>query len=166
MTHSMNQNTSDTCLNHIWWGVDPSNFINPAGLPGNGIISPGPIEKIPPGGPGTKGCTKKRAVTQNDMRLIRSDIWSHNATDLCTSDHSRGPDFVSLAEGMHCDMDTRKLTPLCHESGSYQNAQDKHSIEDCFSIDENKLIGRSGIQKRAAKKQYSELLEWRQNASE
>ncbi|KAF2103365.1 hypothetical protein NA57DRAFT_52888 [Rhizodiscina lignyota] len=112
----LNQNVEDTCLHHIWWGVDPAHFVNPSGVPGNGIISPGPIKNIPPGGPGTKSCTKKRAAEKKDIRLVRSDIWSHNATDLCMSDHSRGPDFVSLVEGMYCDMDTRKLTPLCHGS--------------------------------------------------
>jgi hypothetical protein len=46
----------------------------------------------------------KRAV---DTRLVISSEASHNATALCASETSRGPDFVSLAEKVYCNMVSR-----------------------------------------------------------
>ena len=46
-------------------------------------------------------------------RLIKSALATHRASDLCKSATSHGPDFVSLAESLFCDMDTRILWPLC-----------------------------------------------------
>nr|XP_036575951.1 uncharacterized protein CTRU02_14088 [Colletotrichum truncatum]KAF6782607.1 hypothetical protein CTRU02_14088 [Colletotrichum truncatum] len=50
---------------------------------------------------------------KKDPRLIISSIPSHNATELCLSETSRGPDLVSLEEGVYCNMETRELLPLC-----------------------------------------------------
>jgi hypothetical protein len=46
----------------------------------------------------------KRAV---DTRLVISSEPSHNATALCESKTSRGPDFISLAEKVYCNMVSR-----------------------------------------------------------
>jgi hypothetical protein len=48
-----------------------------------------------------------------DPRLVVSPHGAHNATALCESETSMGPDFVSLPEGLHCDMETREVLPLC-----------------------------------------------------
>lgn len=48
-----------------------------------------------------------------DRRLVVSSLPAHSAEELCRHPNSRGPSFVSLAEGTHCDMDTREVLPLC-----------------------------------------------------
>lgn len=49
----------------------------------------------------------------NDRRLVVSSLPAHSADELCRHPMSRGPHFVSLTEGTHCNMDTRELSPLC-----------------------------------------------------
>ncbi|KAL8820421.1 MAG: hypothetical protein Q9191_007519 [Dirinaria sp. TL-2023a] len=61
--------------------------------------------------------------TQN--QLVISDIESHSAKELCAHPNSRGPDFVSQAENLFCDMTTRAIHSLCTSS----------QTTDCFSID-------------------------------
>ena len=46
-------------------------------------------------------------------KLVVSESIHHSAKELCESAGSVGPDFVSLAEQLFCDMDTRKTWPLC-----------------------------------------------------
>ncbi|PHH72999.1 hypothetical protein CDD82_5695 [Ophiocordyceps australis] len=46
-------------------------------------------------------------------QLVVSNQEAHNATDLCLSPTSVGPSFVSLHQGLFCDMETRQLLPLC-----------------------------------------------------
>lgn len=48
-----------------------------------------------------------------DRRLVVSSLPDHSAEELCRHPSSRGPSFVSLAEGAHCDMGTREVLPLC-----------------------------------------------------
>lgn len=51
--------------------------------------------------------------TQEDRRLIVSSLDAHSADELCRHPMSLGPDFVSLTERTHCDMQTREVLPLC-----------------------------------------------------
>lgn len=51
--------------------------------------------------------------TQEDRRLIVSSLGVHSADELCHDSLSLGPDFVSLAEQTHCNMQTREVLPLC-----------------------------------------------------
>ena len=78
-------------------------------------------------------------------RLVISSKDKHSATHLCESKRSRGPDLVSLSEGVYCDMANRRTYPLC---------SDKVAI-DCFSYDEGakKVYRRdgSGLGKRGVK---------------
>lgn len=60
-----------------------------------------------------------------DRRLVVSSLPAHSAEELCRHPNSRGPSFVSLAEGAHCDMDTREVLPLC--SGGL--------TEGCFDLE-------------------------------
>lgn len=46
-------------------------------------------------------------------RLITSPSLAHSAKELCESDKSLGPDFVSFHEGLFCDMSEKELWPLC-----------------------------------------------------
>lgn len=48
-------------------------------------------------------------------QLVVSDVSSHSARELCESRTSAGPDFVSVSEGLFCDMAGKVLWPLCSE---------------------------------------------------
>ncbi|KAI1843967.1 hypothetical protein JX265_005849 [Neoarthrinium moseri] len=68
-----------------------------------------------------------RLSQRSDDRLVISSGLSHNATEVCESETSWGPDFVSKEEGMHCNMETHEVTPLCGNGVT----------EDCFDTDGN-----------------------------
>lgn len=53
-----------------------------------------------------------------DGHLVISDIDAHSAKDLCMSNTSSGPGFVSTSEGLYCDMCTHELWPVCHDKVS------------------------------------------------
>ncbi|KAL2272441.1 hypothetical protein FJTKL_06562 [Diaporthe vaccinii] len=55
----------------------------------------------------------RRRRFNNDRRLVVSSLPAHSADELCRHPTSRGPSFVSLTEGTHCDMETRDVLPLC-----------------------------------------------------
>ena len=46
-------------------------------------------------------------------QVVISALEKHSAKEVCESSTSRGPDFVSLHEGQHCDMTTRTLYDVC-----------------------------------------------------
>jgi hypothetical protein len=98
------------------------------------------------------GIITKRAddkPAHNDTRLVISSIGSHNATELCQSRTSRGPDFVSLSDGLHCDMATRQVRPICQNTGTDE--------AECFAVNGSPHIKRDG---RVVKRQYSDILHW------
>jgi len=80
--------------------------------------------------------------------LIVSHHTQHNATALCTSPESRGPDFISFDEGVFCDMTTRITWPLCCESDN----------EDCYDWKTHSLVERK-LRKR--KIRYLSIIEWK-----
>jgi hypothetical protein len=63
--------------------------------------------------------------------LNKSPSKYHSAIELCQSSTSFGPDFVSLEEGVFCDMDAKKAWPLC--SATITN--------NCFDNDTDKMVG-------------------------
>lgn len=60
---------------------------------------------------------EQHAVTNRrrhgDRRLIVSSLDVHSADELCRHPMSLRPDFVSLTERTHCNMQTREVLPLC-----------------------------------------------------
>lgn len=68
--------------------------------------------------------------------LIVSDNESPSAHELCESESSFGPDFVSTIEDTYCDMSAKKAYPLCDQSSVK---------EDCFDLDEQALRGSAGL---------------------
>ncbi|KAG8162904.1 hypothetical protein KVR01_007382 [Diaporthe batatas] len=50
-----------------------------------------------------------------DRRLVVSTADAHSAEELCRDPMSRGPNFVSMSEQAHCDMQTREVLPLCRD---------------------------------------------------
>ena len=86
--------------------------------------------------------------------LVVSDIEAHSAEDLCGSDRSRGPDFVSHYEKKFCDMKTKTTHPLCEGS----------VLTDCFALDhvEKKIRkrGAAGTQDERVHRSYKKVTEW------
>lgn len=72
-----------------------------------------------------------------------------NATELCESPTSRGPDFVSLTEGVYCDMATSDVLPLCSEVVK----------EHCFDVVKKVKVGGEG-ERVVGGKEFSEVMEW------
>lgn len=100
-------------------------------------------------GPQAKAATRSTAV---DPRLVVSPHEAHNATALCESETSMGPDFVSLPEALHCDMETREVLPLCGAGVTVP----------CFDL-ETSTTGPGSSTKRdgtAKAKTYAQVIEW------
>lgn len=57
--------------------------------------------------------------------MVVSSHSEHNATTLYEKSHSYGPDFVSVAEGIYCNMETHETLRLCFSSVT----------GDCFDVD-------------------------------
>ena len=111
-------------------------------------------------GAGDHFWTAKRRVKQRDTpvkrirprsaamssSIISSPDPSHSAIKLCESDTSYGPDFVSLSEGIFCDMATKTHWPLCSKSVA----------DDCYEWDSHTLINGEG----QTVKDYTNVQEW------
>ena len=78
--------------------------------------------------------------------IISSQDTSHSALKLCQSDTSYSPDFVSFAEGIFCDMDTKTPWPLCSATVT----------DDCYDWDTQTLV--EGGTRKA--KGYSSVENW------
>ena len=62
-------------------------------------------------------------------QLIVSHYDEHSAMELCNSEYSRGPDFVSKTEMKYCDMDTKTAWDVCSSS----------SATCCFDLDTQRM---------------------------
>ncbi|KAF2806753.1 uncharacterized protein BDZ99DRAFT_84836 [Mytilinidion resinicola] len=87
--------------------------------------------------------------------VVRSHHEDHNATHLCSSRTSKGPDVVSLTEGGFCDMEKKQVWPLCS----------KEVLSGCFDVDANKMRpgprGRMDLEgRRIPYKSYHEEIKW------
>jgi hypothetical protein len=81
---------------------------------------------------------KKRSLKPHN-RLVVSSNARHSAVELCESQTSWGPDFVSSEEGIFCDMDTHTTWPLCTSDCD---------TSDCVNMDvEKRSIVRRGLYK-------------------
>ena len=78
--------------------------------------------------------------------IISSPDPSHSAVKLCDSDASYGPGFVSLSEGIFCDMATKTHWPLCFKS----------VVDDCYEWDTDPLVKYAGQTAKA----YTKIQEW------
>jgi hypothetical protein len=97
--------------------ADISKVINNPGVPGdlnmalqNAVCS---REAFGAGCPGAARPKAKRGSQFLQGHLVISAYAQHSAQEVCESDTSRGPDFVSLNEGLYCDMVEKKLWNTC-----------------------------------------------------
>lgn len=105
---------------------------------GNGLFSRSRTPSMPVRANGSKRSADTRAVV--------SEHASHNATYLCEHPNSKGPDFVSLAEGKACDMETRQVLDLCTDD----------ITTNCYDTKTDKVVGG----KKRAAKSYSKVIRW------
>lgn len=93
-----------------------------------------PIQDKPP----------RERSSKSASELVVNSRPDQSAIELCNSPTSRGSDFVSIDEGLFCDMETKALYPLCSSEVKSQ----------CFDLEHERLqmIKRSkpGIQAREA----------------
>lgn len=80
-----------------------------------------------------------RTSSKFDGRLVTSIHEQHSAIELCGSDQSYGPDFVSFSENVFCDMGTKVHWPLC-DGGQMR--------DECYDMATHSLITRPGHVKR------------------
>lgn len=73
--------------------------------------------------------TNATQSSQHTRKLVISHHEGQSALDLCSSQKSRGPDFVSILEQQYCDMSSKTLYPLCSDT------RKRH----CFSVDHETL---------------------------
>lgn len=100
---------------------------------------------------------------QDAEHHIRSKHVEHSAAMLCNQDISFGPSFTNPEEGLHCDMETKTLYPLCAEGVT----------ETCFDNEEGEIrepaarqdFGIDGVTIAVAAvpkviKKYAEVVDW------
>lgn len=79
---------------------------------------------------------RKRSSQTLPNHLVISNITTHSAREVCQSETSVGPDFVSLHEGLFCDMTDKSLWSLCDERA-------RHDF--CFDLD-GKVLRMQGLE--------------------
>jgi hypothetical protein len=83
--------------------------------------------------------TNKRQVEKrqpqpawDSNQLVVSSFPEHSAEEVCKSEFSRGPDFLSKHEMKYCDMDTKMLWDVCSSaSATCCYDVDVHSMRPC-----------------------------------
>lgn len=98
----------------------------------------------------------KRNSNPNPGQLVVSKYEGHSAKELCGSEQSFRPDFVSISEGIFCDMSTKEAWPVCGQS----------IANGCFDLDKEEMIS-NGPQRRdehtgrtVPKKSYYNTSHW------
>lgn len=69
-----------------------------------------------------------------ENQLVVSEHSAHSAREVCESSSSWGPDFVSVVEGVYCDMCKREVYPLCGGDNVGENRV-------CFDLGKRQLAG-------------------------
>jgi len=88
--------------------------------------------------------------------LVKSKQPSHTASALCKDKMSYGPDFVSVEEGLFCDMEHRRLWPLCKNK----------SEKACFDTKTDRMrLGPGNVRRdedgnRIIRKRYLKVDQW------
>ncbi len=100
---------------------------------------------------------RRQAHPEPFQSLIIDQSKGHSAKALCESKTSRGPDFVSVKEGLFCDMDAKKIWPVCNEK----------KTSGCFDVKAGTMRPGKGLQGRdvetgaiVPKKTYKKKKTW------
>lgn len=81
-------------------------------------------------------------------KLVASTHEKHSAKTLCESETSHGPDFVSRKEGLFCDMETKKVWPVCDKEMEVE--------VECYDWGSHSLVTMEGKEGRG----YVDVEEW------
>jgi hypothetical protein len=76
-----------------------------------------------------------------ENHLVISEFAEHSAIEVCESESSWGPDFVSITEGIFCDMCERESYPLCDEGSGGSSIQMEPG--STYSIDPSALYAKA-----------------------
>lgn len=124
----------------------------------DGIIPPNPDEDKDNTPPFIPTIERKRSLRRHrraigEGELVVSHHVAHSARSLCTSLTSVGPDFVSVEEGVYCDMTHRSTFPICPHTEGLESC--------CFNYNSTEFEGNCTIHsKRALKKRYTTVRLW------
>lgn len=104
-----------------------------------------------------KRATHSPAGSANSKVVVISTNKQHSAKELCESATSWGHDFVSSTEKLFCDMEPKKLWPVC----------DATHTSACFDMKTSSMKPGKGLRGRDAKsgqvppeKKYGKTLRW------
>ena len=93
----------------------------------------------------------------NSSVVIVSTSGYHSAKELCESETSKGYDFVSSTEHLYCDMDQKKLWPVC----------DDNTNSACFDTVSSTVLPGRGLRGRDSRtgqippaKNYTKTIRW------
>ncbi|KAG0220915.1 hypothetical protein B0O80DRAFT_429231 [Mortierella sp. GBAus27b] len=80
---------------------------------------------------------KTRSLPTNSTSKFNYAMYNHDASaiDLCVSDTSYGPSFLSLKENLYCDMATKTLIPVCNTQHAYIKRGVRMNNETCINSD-------------------------------
>ncbi|KAM0425253.1 hypothetical protein ACHAPT_009570 [Fusarium lateritium] len=132
------------------YSKDPKNYCRIRGFQGYRDLDL--KQPVPPPKNRKRAIGPKRRDTSG-ARVIVTKEAGYNTTELCESDTSWGPDFVSLDEGLYCDMDSRELFPVCGE---------EKDIVPCFDAEamEMKYGDKVARDEIPQQKEFTEIIQW------
>ncbi|KAK5553233.1 hypothetical protein LTR46_008590 [Exophiala xenobiotica] len=67
-------------------------------------------------------------------RLIKTNLTMSSAVRMCEGKNTMGPNFLSLAEKLYCDMGSRELLPVCEDG----------TQGVCFDADQDEVVKKEG----------------------
>jgi hypothetical protein len=97
-----------------------------------------------------RSLSMKRSAVMSSQLIVSKDV-QHSAKELCESDTSHGPDFVSEPERLFCDMGTKTLWLLC-ESDEDQ--------KPCFDPEAKQLRSVGIVGRDVESFEYTTVTEW------
>jgi hypothetical protein len=94
-------------------------------------------------------------------QLVVSEHPGHSAAEVCESETSWGPDFISIVEGIYCDMCERRSYPLCNSKAV--RARGGSASGTCFDMKSKQL--RAPLSRRRDQsvpmKKYNKVRHWK-----
>ena len=98
-----------------------------------------------------RSLSMKRSAAMASQLVVSKDT-QHSAKELCESDTSHGPDFVSVPEKLFCDMGTKTLWLFC---------EDDEDQKPCFDPDTKQLRGLGLVGRDTEGLGYKRVTEWK-----
>ena len=97
-----------------------------------------------------RSLSMKRNAAMASQLVVSTDV-QHSAKELCESDSSHGPDFVSVPERLFCDMGTKTLWLFCEED---------EDQKPCFDPETKELRSIGIVGRDTQSLEYARVTEW------